>query len=265
MEGSHQIMKSLNTEEPLFATFDLSSGYHQCRLDPRDRDLFSVILPQGKYRFKVLPQGIKPASDLINILTDPGLRNQEGFYKNMDDILCAGSNIKQLERRLRSLLEVCRTKNMKLKPQKFTCGTSVTYGGCVLSSVGTNGSRQVLITPETAKLDALLNIDRPTTKRGAQVVIGMLNQLSGWIPDLSFKAKGLRQLTGNRKFVWSSDLEKEWLEMKKAIKKSIALSPLDPTLPIHLHCDAAKKCGMGFVLSQPRRDGRGIPNELQPS
>ena len=108
MEGSHQIMKSLNPEEPYFATFDLSSGYHQCRLDPRDRDLFSVILPQGKYRFKVLPQGIKPASDLFNILTDPGLRNQEGFYKNMDDILAAGSSIKQLERRLRCLLEVCR-------------------------------------------------------------------------------------------------------------------------------------------------------------
>ena len=146
---------------------------------------------------------------------------------------------------------------MKLKPQKFECGTRVTYGGCVLSIVGASGGRQVLITPETAKLDALVNMERPKTKREAQVIVGMMNQLSGWIPNLSFRAKGLRQLTGNKKFLWTGDLEEEWLEMKKDIRNSIALSPLDPTLPIHLHTDAAKKCGMGFVLSQPSRDGKG--------
>ena len=114
-----------------------------------------------------------------------------------------------------------------------------------------------MITPENAKLDALLAMERPKNKRDCQVIVGMLNQLSNWIPNLSFKAKGLRMLTGNKKFIWTSDMEKEWLEMKEAIKTTVALSPLDPSLPIHLHTDAAKRTGMGFVLSQPRRDGRG--------
>ena len=75
MEGSSQIIKRLNPTETYFATFDLSSGYHQCRLDKKVRDYFSIILPQGKFRFKVLLQGISPASDLFDIITDPKIRN----------------------------------------------------------------------------------------------------------------------------------------------------------------------------------------------
>ena len=80
-EGSAQILRRLNPDEPYFSTIDLSSGYHQCEIHEDDRDLFAVILPQGKYLFRVLPQGIAPASDLFNILTDEQIMNKEGYLK----------------------------------------------------------------------------------------------------------------------------------------------------------------------------------------
>ena len=105
------------------------------------------------------------------------MRNKPGYAKNMDDVLCTGSNVEQLEKRLRNLLDICRERNMKLKRKKFEVGTSVTYGGCDLASIWTKRGRQILITPSTAKLDALINLDKPTTRRECQVVIGMVNQL----------------------------------------------------------------------------------------
>ena len=68
-------------DEPYFSTIDLRSGYHQCEIHEDDRDLLAVILPQGKFHFRVLPQGIASASDLFNILTDVEIRNKDGYFK----------------------------------------------------------------------------------------------------------------------------------------------------------------------------------------
>ena len=55
---------------------------------------------------------------------------------------------------------------------------------------------------------------------------------------------------------------KEWLEMKKAIKDTVSLSPLNTNLPVHLHVDASKLNGIGYILTQPRtndpKDGYNI-------
>ena len=40
LEGSSSLLKRLNKNHRFFCTLDFSSGYHQCRLDPADRDIF---------------------------------------------------------------------------------------------------------------------------------------------------------------------------------------------------------------------------------
>ena len=77
MEGSAAILKKLNPDEGYFCTIDLSSGYHQIELAEESRDLFAVVLPNGKYRFTVLPQGTSSSCDVFNIITDVGIRNVE--------------------------------------------------------------------------------------------------------------------------------------------------------------------------------------------
>ena len=151
----------------------------------------------------------------------------------MDDVLTTASSINQLEIRLVKILNTCRRQNIKLNPDKFDVGTSVVYGGCQLSSVvPKKGSPRIFIDPTTTKIDALVNMDPPRDRKGAQVLIGMVNQLSSWVPELSLKAKGMRQLTSFKTpFMWTDNLDQEWAEVKKAIKAANSLSPIDTTLP----------------------------------
>ena len=78
------------------------------------RDLLTVVLPQGKYRFTCLPQGLVCSTDYFNLHTDPAIRKEEGFRKNVDDILTSAASVQQLEVRLKKLLTICRKRNMKL-------------------------------------------------------------------------------------------------------------------------------------------------------
>ena len=41
-----------------FSSFDLRSGYHQVRMDPRDKDKTNFIVKSGSYSFTRLPFGL---------------------------------------------------------------------------------------------------------------------------------------------------------------------------------------------------------------
>ena len=89
LDGSSHILKHLNPEDKYYAVCDLSMGYHQLELHPESRDLFTIGLPRGKYRYACMPQGAGQSSDLFNIHSDPQLRGQREVYKIADDILTA--------------------------------------------------------------------------------------------------------------------------------------------------------------------------------
>ena len=102
-------------------------------------------------------------SDFFNLLTDPEIRNQPGYKKNVDDVLTHAKDIRQLEARMKKLLDVCRSRNMKISPSKFQLGPKFTNGGVVLEATRVEGDarRTVFMTHTEEKLEAFLNF--PTT------------------------------------------------------------------------------------------------------
>ena len=102
-----------------------------------------------------MPQGAASSCDLFNIITDEGIRNKEGHFKNIDDILTSATSINQMEDRLRKLLTLCRKRNMKLNLEKFEVSHRVTFGGVELSGERKLGdkSRKVYITPAKKRLE----------------------------------------------------------------------------------------------------------------
>ena len=69
LEGSSGILKHLNPKHKYFVAVDMSSGFSQIPLAEESRSLFIVMLPWGKYRYKVLPQGLNVSPELFDIHT----------------------------------------------------------------------------------------------------------------------------------------------------------------------------------------------------
>merc|ERR1712081_97978 len=57
----------------------------------------------------------------------------------------------------------------------------------------------------------------------------------------------------NNHFATSPQLEDEFSTMKKHLKKTVVLSPLEVGKVIHLHTDASNNV-LGYILSQPHTD-----------
>ena len=131
-------------------------GFHQIPVHEDSRDLLTVILPQGKYCFTCLPQGLVWSTDYFNLHTDPSIRNEEGYRKNVDDILTSAGDVRQLEDRLKKLLTICRKRNMKISPSKFQVGSSVVFGGTVIEAQHQKGDskRTVFLSHTQQKLEA---------------------------------------------------------------------------------------------------------------
>ena len=100
LDGSWNILRRLDPNDSYFACVDFSSGFSQLTLDESSRDLFNIILPWGKFRYCVLPQGMCASPEIFDINTSPHIRNEKGIYKNADDVLGAGQKLEQLDARM---------------------------------------------------------------------------------------------------------------------------------------------------------------------
>merc|ERR1712030_119190 len=97
LDNSSSILKRLNPQHKYFCAIDMSSGYSQIPLSEECRDMFTIILPQGKYRFCVLPQGLSVSPEVFDLSTAPEIRNTSSCFKIADDILGCGKNLKHLD------------------------------------------------------------------------------------------------------------------------------------------------------------------------
>ena len=115
-------------------------------------------------------------------------------------------------------------------------------------------NERVQISPSEAKVEELLGCQPPKTKKDLQSILGSLNQLSQWIPKVKCKIPLMCKLCGaNNHSETSPQLEEEFSTMKKHLKKTVVLLPLEVGKEIHLHTDASNS-GLGYILSQPHTD-----------
>ena len=122
----------------------------------------------------------------------------------MDDMLLGARTLDMLERRLEVVLQVCRGKNAKLSPSKFTLGQKVEFGGHIINYDITSNS--VSITPSLDKLQTVRDLQEPRSKSEAQSLVGFLSQLSGFVPEIKICCPA----TGMSWFVRTRQLDILW-------------------------------------------------------
>ena len=152
---------------------------------------------------------------------------------NSDDILTTPNSGAQMKERL----EICKSKNIRLSPTKFSIGHQVQFGGVDLMGVKAKGDkkRRVYIAPASRRLEEFLEIETPKNKKDVMCIIGLANQLKCWVPEMAFSTVHPRRLSSvNVRFVWTPDLESELNNLKRTIQNCIHLWPVDVTSPIHI-------------------------------
>ena len=100
------------------------------------------------------------------------------------------------------------------------------------------------------KLKAILKMENPTDVTGVQRLIGTVNYLARFLPDLPSVCDELRQLTKKDvEFCWTSHHDHAMQQIKAAITTAPVLRYFDPQMDVTLQCDASEK-GLGASLMQ---------------
>ena len=111
----------------------------------------------------------------------------DGADAIVDDILIWGKDVTEHNKRLEQVLQRVRDINLKLNTEKSIVQTDeVTYIGHILSSKG--------IKPDPSKVQAITEMKSPQDKKELQRVMGMINYLGKFIPNLSNVTQPLRAL-----------------------------------------------------------------------
>ena len=144
-----------------FATFDLTSGYHQTAVDESTSEFTAFICSSGLYEWVRTPFGLKGApsyfmqkmaTEVLNGL----LYNTAECY--IDDVITWGKTPEELLANIELLLKRFMDKNIKLHPKKAKIGMpQIEYTGHLLTLDGLLFSTQ--------KIDKVINFKNPRTKK----------------------------------------------------------------------------------------------------
>ncbi|KAK2713522.1 hypothetical protein QYM36_009409 [Artemia franciscana] len=132
----------------------------------------------------------------------------------VDDIVICGADDSEHDERLKAALERAREKNVKFNQEKCVFGTeSIPYFGHLLTSEG--------IKPDPEKTRAITEMPPPENSEQLQKLLGMLNYLSRYIPNLSSLNKSLRELARADEYKWKPAHEKAFSKIKLLQQLSI--------------------------------------------
>ncbi|KAK2721380.1 hypothetical protein QYM36_003607, partial [Artemia franciscana] len=224
----------------VFSRLDARSGYWILPLSTRSSYYTTFSTIYGRYRWKRYPFGLVSAQDEFQRKMEEVFEGLEGIRILVDDILVYGKNRKEHDQRLSAVLRRARKKGIRFNSEKCKFSKDkVKYFGHIISRDG--------IKPDPEKIRAIQDMPSPQSKEELQTLLGMLNFLSKYIPDLSSKNKPLRDLTKATDFRWETDHEASMKEIKSCISENLAFFDHKCKV-VKLKVDTSKH-GLGAELS----------------
>ena len=226
-----------------FSKLDASQGFWQMKLHEDSTKYCTFNTPFGRYSFQRMPFGISSAPEAFHRTMEHIIEGIEGVRVYIDDIVLWGSTLAQHNERLLKVLQRIQKYGLKLNRAKCQFGvTEITFLGDKLSRAG--------VEPDKSKVKAILEMPRPEDKKGVLRVLGMINFIGKFIPNLSSKTVHLRQLLHDKcEFKWTGDHEQEWTRMKTTLTTEPVLMFFDPSRETKISTDSSKN-GIGAVLLQ---------------
>lgn len=227
-------------------TLDIQSAYWQIKMHEGSKQYTAFSIPgRGIFHFNRMPFGLTNAPATFQALVDKllGPELEPYCFKYLDDIVIvtpdAETHFKILEEVLERLLSAGLTLN---RDKCQFCRSELKFLGYVINRQGLH------VDPE--KVSAIVNMPRPVKPKEVRRILGMISFYRRFVPNLSTIITPLTNLTRkNAKFVWTSECEKAFQNIKNCLISPPILSCPNFNEEFIVECDASSY-GLGAVISQ---------------
>ena len=250
------VMRSLEkiSQFPIKLDFDLVNSFHQFRLAELTSKRLSIVTPWGQVEPKFLPEGVGPASFVLQSAMDTIFGDfSDWSIVIFDNLLVLATDYEDAYRKVDLILDRCIEYNLFLKFAKTWLGfEEVKFFGyrCKRDSYELDDDRYL----------AIEKLPLPTTCTQMQSLLGAALFFKSFVPSYSTITAPLTEMT-HKDFVWN---DKVWTEerlehmriFKQALKDAVSVYYPDYELSWILRTDASL-WGIGYVLYQVKPDPNG--------
>jgi hypothetical protein len=230
---------------------DCYSDYHQIWIKKEDEPKTSFITPSGTYCYLRMPEGLKNAGGSFNRMTAKVLHPQIGrnVLTYVDDIIVKSTKQENHIADLQETFANFRQAGLKLNPEKCVFGVKKgKFIGCLVSTKG--------IEANPNKIKAILRMEPPNTKKGAQQLAGRLASLNKFISISAERNIPFFEILKSAKvFQWGPAQQKAFEELKQYLIDLTTLTPPSSGAPLLLYV-AASHSAVSAALVQEKQYGQ---------
>ena len=220
-----------------FSSIDIKDAYYHIPVHPADSHQLTITTPIENFKYLFLPMGLAISSGYFQKLMNEVLSGLLQVFVYLDDIIIMSSSLEDHQRLLNLVFKRLEEHGLVVNLLSFL--------GHIVSSEG--------FKPTTTNVQAIVDYEKPRTKKQFRRFLGMIQFYNRFIPDCAKILGPLYFLTSteNRasRILWTPETDKYFARAKTAITEATILAHLNHEADSELITDASDRA-VGAVLQQ---------------